>query len=241
MKTRLEPSRLSSAVAWSPLATLLVLATFASRTAHGQETGGSAAAAVAGGALGLYSGTLLATVGATIPCTQTYIGARCIRWSALGGAAIGLTTGILVGAGDDERLGDLAISSGIGFLGGTAAGLAVTRFAQRFGWQDVLAVGIIGGAVGSQPLGSAIGFGAGAGIGLILWQTVPRFEFADAMGASLAGLALGGLTEWVLDAVDAQSNESPALQLALPISVAVDAQSNESPALQLALPISVRF
>ena len=41
----------------------------------------------------------------------------------------------------------------------------------------------------------------------------------DAVGAAMAGLALGGITEWLVRGIDAQTRGSPELQLVMPLRV----------------------
>ncbi len=184
-----------------------------------KATEGSALAATAGGALGLYAGATLAAVGSLIPCTQTYPGPSCVRWSAVAGGAIGLGGGVLLGAADAERLGDAAIGAGIGFAAGSVAGLLIRSKAERLGWGDVATIGLFGGAVGSAPIGSAIGLLGGGAVGLILWSTVDGLGPPEALGMAVAGLALGGMTEWLVRGIDAQSGGSPQLQVTLPVRV----------------------
>ncbi len=187
--------------------------------ARGQEADGTPLAAVAGAALGLGSGAILGTVGSMIPCTQTYIGAACVRWSAAVSGMVGLASGALIGAADQERIGDAATSAGIGVLVGVAAGLAITSVAQRIGWRDVATVGLMGGAIGAAPEGAAIGLGVGTVVGVVLWQAVPDFAFPDALGVAAAGLALGALGDWVWSAIDAQSNTDVTMQFVFPLRV----------------------
>jgi hypothetical protein len=176
---------------------MVLLSGLAPRPA-GAQANGSASAAVAGGVLGLFSGTILGVAGSIIPCTQTYDGAACIRWHAFGAGALGLVGGALMGRADADRVGSAAGSAGIGFLAGSAAGLVLKPIAQRVGWLDVLTVGLLGGAIGASPEGAAIGFGAGAVAGLILWRVTPGGTFPDALSAALAGLALGGVGGWLI-------------------------------------------
>ena len=184
-----------------------------------QETQGSAAVAVAGGALGLYTGALLGTVGSIVPCSQTYSGAKCIRWSAAVSGTIGLAGGLLVGAADEERIATAGKSAGIGFLVGSAVGLGLKPFAQRFGWQDVAAVGLFGGAIGASPKGAVIGLGIGAAVGAGLSVSLSDFTFPDALGTALAGLTIGALSGWVANGIDAQTDSDPALHLTFPLIV----------------------
>jgi hypothetical protein len=198
-----------SSAAFAPAA----LSFAAPGVATAQESEGSAWTAAAGGALGLYAGATLANVGSIVPCTQTYAGPTCVRWSSVTGGAVGLSGGLLLGAADPERVGDAALGAGIGFLAGSVAGLLLRSTAQRVGWADVATLGLVGGATGTAPRGAAIGLAAGGAIGLILWRAADGFELPDALGAAVAGLAIGGITQWLLEGIDAQTNDVPALQV----------------------------
>ncbi len=189
------------------------------RPATAQESGGSGWSTLVGGALGLYAGATLASFGSLVPCTQSYPGPKCVGWSAAAGGAIAATGGLLLGGADAERLGDVALGTGIGFVAGGAVGLILRSQAQRFGWADVGTVGLLGGAIGSAPLGSAVGFGAGGVVGIILWLTVDGFESPDALGAAAAGLALGGLTQWLVRGIDSQGTGTPVLQVTVPLAL----------------------
>jgi hypothetical protein len=184
-----------------------------------QESGGSTAAAVAGGALGLASGATLGAVGSMIPCSQTGPGPTCVRWSAIGGGVIGVTGGALLGAGDSDRLADAALGAGIGFVAGAIGGMLLKPKAERFGWQDVAAVGLFGGAIGSAPRGSAIGLLGGSAVGLVTWALVDDFKGPDLLGAALAGLAIGGIAEWLVRGIDSQSGPDPQLNLSMLLPV----------------------
>jgi hypothetical protein len=193
---------------WIRVALVLTLIVFrAPARAPAQESSGSTAAALAGGALGLASGATLGAVGSIIPCSQTGPGPTCVRWSAIGGGAIGLTGGAMLGAGDSDRLGDAAIGAGIGFAVGALGGMLLKSQAERFGWQDVAAVGLFGGAIGSAPRGSAIGLLGGSAAGLVTWALLDDFKGPDLLGAALAGLAIGGIAEWLIRGIDAQSED----------------------------------
>lgn len=185
-----------------------------------QAVGGSAASAWAGGALGLTAGGLLGGVGGILPCTETTWGSRCVAATAVVVGAVGATSGAVLGAADSETLTDRAVSSGVGTAVGVAVALAGRPFFPRVGWPDVATVGLLGGAVASQPRGAAIGAGAGALAGLLLWPTLPGFEMPDAVAAVLAGVVIGVTTGWVRDAVDARGPDAPPAALfALRLSV----------------------
>jgi hypothetical protein len=188
--------------------------------AAGQDSTGSTGAAIAGSALGLASGAVLGTVGSIPPCWQTAAGVRCVRWGVGLGAAIGLASGAVIGAHDTDRIEQAATSAAIGFGVGAAIGVALVPIAQRFGWQDVLAMGFMGGAIGAAPLGSAIGFAGGTLVGAALTQAVRGFTLPDAVGMGLLGMSIGALTQWVVTAVEsADDGGSPGLDLVLPFTV----------------------
>ena len=197
------------------LASLLALTPTGTRA---QESEGSTAAGVAGGALGLASGATLGAVGSLIPCSQSDPGPTCVRWSAIGGGVIAATGGALLGAGDSNRLGDAALGAGIGFVAGALGGLLIKSKAERFGWQDVAAVGLFGGSIGSAPAGSAIGFLGGSALGLAAWALFDDFKSPDLFGAAVAGLAIGGIAEWLVRGIDAQSGD-PEYQFTVPLKV----------------------
>jgi len=186
--------------------------------ATGQENS-SAWRGVVGGALGAYSGALLGTIGSVTPCTETYAGPTCVRWSAIAGGAIGLGSGAIIGANSSEDLEKHAIGAGVGFVIGAGAGAVLKPIVQRFSWQDVAAMGLVGGAVGAAPVGSAIGFAAGGLTGFVLWKAVDGVELPNAVAIALGGLAIGGLTEWVVGAADSWSTGGPSVQLVVPFSV----------------------
>jgi hypothetical protein len=203
-------------------ATLTILLGLAVPSAGGcQEPSGSTGAAFAGAALGAYSGGMLGTVGSVVPCTQTYWGAKCVRWSAAIGGAIGLASGVVTGASDSAALERAAKTAGIGFGVGVLVGLAVKPIAQRVGWQDVAAVGLIGGAVGAAPKGAVIGLGVGTVVGLTLSHTVDSFNLPDVVGAAVAGTALGALADWVVSAINASGDTGMqgGAQLVIPLRV----------------------
>jgi len=140
-----------------------------------------------------------------------------VRWSALTAGAIGLAGGVAAGARDERTIGRAATGAGVGFLIGAGTGFVLKPLVQRFSWQDVAALGLVGGAIGSAPTGSAIGVAAGGVTGLLLWQAFDGFEMPHAIAVALAGLAVGGLAEWVADGTGAGSIAGPAVQLTIPV------------------------
>ena len=184
-----------------------------------QDADGSAWAAAAGAALGLYSGSLLGVLGSLTPCSQTYAGAGCVRIATVAAGAVGLASGALLGAADAERVGEHAKTAGYGALIGTAAGLVMKPLIQRFGWQDVATVTALGGAIGTSPKGAGIGLAAGSLIGVILWQLIPEFELPDAFATAFAGLAIGGIGALAIEALDRQTSDAPTFQFVAPVAI----------------------
>ena len=201
------------------LGILLALGTPASSRC--QDTSGSTGAAIAGAAIGAYSGGMVGTMGSIVPCTQTYWGDKCVRWSAVGGGVIGLVSGAVIGANDSDHIERSAKGAAIGFGIGFAAGAVLKPIAQRVGWQDVAAVGLMGGAMGAAPKGAVIGLGVGTVIGFTLFKTVDGFNMPDFVGAAVGGAALGVLTDWVVSALNAsaETGSTTSQQLTIPFSV----------------------
>lgn len=198
---------------------LLILVGIVPPAAHAQTSNGSTAAALGGAALGLYSGAVFGTLGSLIPCSQTYAGAKCVRIAVATASAIGMASGIALGAADSDRLADHAAGAGFGALIGLGAGLAVKPFVPRFAWQDVAALALAGGGVGASAKGAVIGLAAGTVIGVALWQIVPSFELPNAFAAALAGLAIGGLGALAFEGVDGHLGEPIAPAVVAPITL----------------------
>ncbi|MCL7960559.1 MAG: hypothetical protein M8861_10225 [marine benthic group bacterium] len=165
------------------------------------------------------SGATLAFVGSLVPCTQSRPGPACVRWSAIGGGVLGLTGGAMLGASDSDQLSDAAVGAGIGFAAGVVGGLVLKSAAERFGWQDVAVVGLLGGSIGAAPLGSAIGLLGGSAIGLAASALLDGFDTPDLIGAAAAGMALGGIAEWLVRGIGAGGEDSPQFSLVLPLTV----------------------
>lgn len=185
----------------------------------GAQVSGSSGAAVAGGALGAASGAALALFGSLVPCSQTRPGPACVRWSAVGGGALGLTGGAFLGHADVGRLRNAAWGAGVGLVAGATGALLLRSAAERFGWQDVAVVGVLGGAIGAVPVGSAFGLAGGTALGLAARALVPSFDTPDLIGAAVAGLALGGLAEWLVRGIGAGPGEEPSFSVVLPVAV----------------------
>lgn len=182
-----------------------LLSVAAARPLAGQAASGSFAATVAGGALGAYSGLFLGLVGSTIPCTQTARAVRCIQISAMSAAATASVSGTLLGSADDDRIRHAIRNTGIGAAAGALTGVALARFTQRVGARDVVALGLVGGAVGAAPRGTGIGLAGGAAVAGLL-MAVADLGLPNALAIAAAGIAVGGLAQWILDAHDARSS-----------------------------------
>ncbi len=195
---------------WARGRTLLLLASGAvglgsggAALAHAQSTEGSGEAAVAGAALGLYSGAALGTLSAIIPCNQTLAGLTCVRTVATLGAGIGSMSGLSLGLQDSDAVWEAYERAGIGFAAGSIAVLALKPFVDKWSWGDVAAGAVIGSSVAAGGRGAGIGLLAGGALGVALWQLSPGFDLPNAIGLGLIGMALGGFTAWVVSAVDA--------------------------------------
>ncbi len=175
-------------------------------TARAQE--GSDWARVAGGALGLYSGAVLGSLGGLVPCSQTYAGAWCVQAAGAVGGAIALGGGIYLGGVDEDAVTSAARGAGYGLLIGSAAGFVLKEAVPRLGWNDVVAGGLIGTAIGASAEGAALGLAAGSVVGGVLYLTVPSFDFPNSAGVALTGMAVGGIGSWIVRSVDANSKRA---------------------------------
>ena len=199
------------------LVVFLVLGTVSAAAA--QEDAGSSWAAAAGGALGLYSGALLGAAGSMIPCTQTAFGVKCVRVAAAAGGVIGLIGGLYLGDGDEDGVVSSYKGAAYGALAGGVVGFTLKEIVPHYGWPDVATGAAIGAGIGASAKGSAIGLAAGAAIGVVLWRAVPAIEFSDAVGIGLLGVAVGGLSSWIVRAVNAQDGANPAEGLELSFNI----------------------
>jgi hypothetical protein len=202
-----------------PLAVAGVLALCATAPVEAQGSDHAAWNTIGGGALGLYSGAVLGTLGSLIPCGQTYATARCVRIAVVGAGTVGFVSGALLGEGDPARIEDAAKAGAIGLAAGAAVGVVLKPMIQGFRWADVGSLSIVGSAAAASGTGTAIGFGVGALTGLVLWKTVPSFDLEDAAGLSLAGLAAGGLVTWLVRGIEAQSGGHPSAGGTMPLVV----------------------
>ncbi len=194
---------LPCARSWWLIATVTMLGVAPARSGAAQS--GSTVAAGLGGAFGAYSGAVLGMLGGTIPCSQTFLAVTCIQITAAAGAAVGAVSGALIGAADDDRIGHGAVNAVVGAGAGVMVGAGLSRFTQRVGVRDIVAVAIAGGAIGAVPKGAGIGFGIGSAVGL-LFMGVADVALPNAIAIAAIGIAAGGLTQWVLDAHSAQNS-----------------------------------
>ena len=190
-----------------------ILLVLSLRPAQGQE-GGSPFATGGAALLGAYSGAVLGLLGGVIPCSHMTAPATCSRVWIISGGSIAGVSGLFIGSADSAAAGDIGRNAAIGFGIGAATGVVLKPFIQHFSWLDVLALGLVGGAIGAAPRGAGLGFGVGAIAGTAAWVLIPEAHFHDAVAVSLLGLAFGGVAEWVFRAADAQSTRSVAVQLA---------------------------
>ncbi len=181
-----------------------------------QSGNGSTGAALGGAALGAVSGSMLALSGGLGGCNQTLHPSRCSRITTATGAVVGLAAGAVIGwenrSGLDDRLRNAAFGTALGAAGGVALKLGL----QHYGWPDVAAASAVGLAVGASVKGASIGFAAGAVTGLLLWGLHPSVGPGGAVAWGLAGMAVGGLADWVADAVEGGSDIS-----AIPIQFSI--------------------
>jgi len=182
-------------------------------------TEGSTGAAVAGAALGGFSGVMLGTLGSIIPCSQTYAGASCVRVAAIAGGTIGFAGGIYLGAGSNDAIERAARGAGFGLLFGSATGIGMKLFLPRFGWADVAATGLIGASIGASARGAALGLAAGTVIGFGMFALDDRFGLPNAVSIGLMGAAVGGIGSWFVRAVqERQADPIPPLAISIPVS-----------------------
>lgn len=159
---------------------------------------------IGGAALGLYSGAVLGTVGGVMPCGYALNPSSCSTKFAFSGAVVAGAAGAHIGNVDRSGLESLAKTALIGTGVGLVVGAAIKPLMkQHYGIKDVVAVGLIGGAVGASPEGSAIGFGIGLAAGSLLWIGVDGATAQDALQTALLGLAVGGVSGWAAKAFEA--------------------------------------
>ena len=197
-------TRRAGSPTWGLLAALLAIT--APLTA--QEPAGSGGSAVAGAALGAYSGFVLGGAAVLIPCNQMIAGVRCVRTGATIGAGVGLAAGIALGSSDTGGIEDAYRRAGIGLAAGSLVVAALGPFVDRWSWKDVIAGGVVGSSIAAGSPGTWLGLVIGAGAGVGLWQLVPGVDLPDAVSVGLLGMAFGGITSWVVRAVEADSRSS---------------------------------
>jgi hypothetical protein len=183
--------------------------------AFGQNDGGSTGRAIGGAALGAASGSVLALTGGLVACNRTLRPTRCSRITTAAGAAIGLTAGAAIGW-NDSGLDDRLENAAWGAAAGAVVGLGLKQFIRQYGWSDVASASVMGLAVGASAKGSALGFAVGGATGFLLWQLHPSVGPGGAVGLALAGMAVGGLGDWVVDAVQGDPETS-----GIPVSFSV--------------------
>ena len=194
-----------------PIAIVTGLMIWAPAGALGQNDEGSTGGAIGGAALGAASGSVLALAGGLGGCNRTLRPTRCSRITTVTGAAIGLTAGAAIGWRNDSGLDDRLTNAAIGVGVGAVVGFGLRRFVRQYEWSDVAATSAVGAAIGASAKGSGLGFVAGSAVGFLLWQLHPSVGPGGAVAWALAGLAVGGLADWVADAVqgDAESGGMP--------------------------------
>ena len=176
--------------------------------ALGQNGEGSTGRAIGGAALGAASGSMLALTGGLVGCNRTLRPSRCSRITTVAGAAIGLTAGAAIGWRNDSGLDDRLESAAFGVAAGVVAGVGLKYFIRQYEWSDVAAASVLGLSVGASAKGSGLGFAAGSVVGLLLWRLHPSVGPGGAVAWALAGMAVGGLGDWVADAVQGGSEQS---------------------------------
>lgn len=177
---------------------------------------GDSGTTLAGAALGAASVGVISTAASLVPCQRTRQGQPCARLFAATGAALGLGAGATVGQQGADALDPIARGAAIGLLAGAVVGLGLRAALDRSTWLDVLALSVVGGAIGAAPVGSGIGFAAAGAVGLVLWRAVPDFTLPDAFGAGMIGMAVGSMIEW-FDRARSGDFESVSLTVRLPL------------------------
>lgn len=188
---------------------LCLLATLSSGEARGQTYEGDTWTTVEGAALGLYSGGMLGLMGTMMPCNRTIQGERCTASGVGTGAAMGMVMGGLIGAQNTNALDIRLENAGIGALAGAVVGVGLRQAVRQYGWGDVGAAALVGGAFGAAARGSFIGLGAGTVTGAVAWWLVPDSGIADFVMLSLVGAAVGGMVDWTRGAASAKRDRPP--------------------------------
>lgn len=184
-----------------------------------QESMGSPEAAVAGAALGLYTGAALGGMASLIPCNQTYAGVRCVRLGAALGAGIGLASGIAMGDADAELVRRAYRRAGFGLAAGSLVVVALKPVLDRWSWSDVAAGAVIGSALGAGGSGAWAGLAIGSAIGVAAWRAFPSVDLPDAVAVGLLGMAGGAFVTWIVRAADAGDGGGDGPALSFRVSV----------------------
>lgn len=191
--------------AWVLVAILLAgIHAAGARELVAQGGGGSTSGALAGAALGLYSGGMLGVVGGLLPCDRTLHGRVCVAASGSVGAATGLIGGGVIGHRDEDQVRDRARGAAYGALIGTGLGFVLQQAVRQYAWNDALLVGAYGAAVGAAPRGTLVGTGLGMVVGAAAWAFSPHGGVQDLIMFTVVGSALGGLLDWGERAVNAR-------------------------------------
>ena len=212
--------RSAAALARSAAALAIVtgLMTWAPGRALAQNDEGSAGRAIGGAALGAASGSMLALTGGLVGCNRTLRPSRCSRITTVAGAAIGLTAGAAIGWRNDSGLDDRLESAAWGAAVGALVGLGLKKFIRQYEWIDVAAASVLGLAVGASAQGSGFGFAVGGATGLLLWRFHPTVGPGGAVAWALGGMAVGGLADWVVDAVRGGGSEPGGMPLSFSVA-----------------------
>jgi hypothetical protein len=117
--------------------------------------------------------------------------------------------GGLIGAQNTDALRIRTENAGIGVLVGAVVGVGLRRAVRQYGWADVGAAAVVGGAFGAAPRGSLIGLGAGTVTGAAAWWLLPDSGIPDFVMLSLVGAAVGGMVDWAQGASSAKRDRPP--------------------------------
>jgi hypothetical protein len=172
------------------------------------QDGGDVAAAWGGGALGALSGVGLGLVGAALPCSLTFRGARCARVAASVGGLIGSAGGAVLAYHDADALRARVTGAGIGAAAGLALGIGAHSVVRQVELADVVTLAVTGAAIGAAPVGAGVGLGAGLLAGSALWLLTPEHGLPETLAMGVVGMALGGLMQWAHAAV-AAADQAP--------------------------------
>jgi hypothetical protein len=82
---------------------------------------------------------------------------------------------------------------------------------RQYAWNDAVLVAMYGAAVGAAPRGPLVGTGIGAAFGGLAWLTLPHGGLADLVMLTVVGSTLGGLYDWIDEAVDGPGGSGPVM------------------------------